>query len=117
MSEFDKEAVLRFLKELKVKINVWGIIYLDERSKNTQTLLDLELRPQERTKIIKELTAKDFLEGPLPEKFFGISEMWVFGKEIKGSEVYIKITLGNKNNSAVCISFHIAEYPMNYPFK
>ena len=43
-------------------------------------------------------------------------EMWVFGKDVKGQEVYIKITLG-KGASALCISFHIAEHPMNYPFK
>jgi hypothetical protein len=42
--------------------------------------------------------------------------MWVFGKDVKGQEVYIKITLG-KGSSALCISFHIAEHPMNYPFK
>ena len=30
--------------------------------------------------------------------------------------IYIKITLG-KGASALCISFHIAEHPMNYPFK
>ena len=36
--------------------------------------------------------------------------------EIKEQEVYIKITLG-RGTSALCISFHIAEHPMNYPFK
>ncbi len=117
MPKVEKESVLLFLKELKVKIKIWGILYLDERGKNTQTLLDLELRPSERTEIVEKLTVKDFSEGPLPEKFYGISDMWVFGKEVKGKEVYIKITLGNKNSKAVCISFHIAEYPMNYPFK
>lgn len=26
-------------------------------------------------------------------------------------------TLGHANNSVICISFHIAEFPMHYPFK
>ena len=43
--------------------------------------------------------------------------MWVFGKDVKGSEVYIKITLGPPNYRAVCISFHVAEHPMKYPLK
>jgi hypothetical protein len=43
--------------------------------------------------------------------------MWVFGKEVKQKEVYIKISMGIANNSAVCISFHVAEYPMIYPLK
>lgn len=39
------------------------------------------------------------------------------GKDVKGHEVYIKITLGLPNSSTICISFHIAEHKMNYPFK
>ena len=34
-----------------------------------------------------------------------------------GQEVYIKISYGMPNRRAICISFHLAEYPMNYPYK
>jgi hypothetical protein len=44
-------------------------------------------------------------------------EMWVFGKEINKHEIYIKITMGQPNQSVICISFHIAEHPMIYPLK
>ena len=44
-------------------------------------------------------------------------EMWVFGKDVKEREVYIKITLGYENGQTICISFHIAEHPLKYPFK
>jgi hypothetical protein len=47
----------------------------------------------------------------------GILPMWVFGKQLKNKEVYIKVSMGRENNGAVCISFHIAEHPMNYPLK
>jgi hypothetical protein len=43
--------------------------------------------------------------------------MWVFGKNVKGQEVYIKITLGFPISTTICISFHFAEYPMRYPLK
>lgn len=43
--------------------------------------------------------------------------MWVFGKEVSGRDVYIKISMGITNSYAVCISFHIAEYPIEYKFK
>jgi hypothetical protein len=43
--------------------------------------------------------------------------MWVFGKDIKGREVYIKIMLGSNNCQTICISFHIAEHPLSYKFK
>ena len=45
------------------------------------------------------------------------TEMWVFGKDVKEREVYIKITLGYQNGQTICISFHLAEHPMRYPFK
>ena len=43
--------------------------------------------------------------------------MWVFGKEIKDEKVYIKISVGRPGLSVICISFHIAEFEMDYPFK
>ena len=43
--------------------------------------------------------------------------MWVFGKDVKGREVHIKIMISNLNGQTICISFHLAEYPLNYPFK
>lgn len=112
------EKVKSFLKRLKAKINLYDIIYEDERPKNTQTLATLELRPYEREEIIKNLSVNDYSEGPKPEDYFGgDSEMYVFGKVVKKQEIYIKVTLGQSNNSVICISFHIAEFPMDYPFK
>jgi len=46
-----------------------------------------------------------------------IAPMWVFGKTVKNKEIYIKISLGKENTNAICISFHIAEYDLTYPFK
>ena len=74
---------------------------------------------QDVERYLKELKVKteDFSEGPLEEKMRGILPMWVFGKEVKQKEVYIKISMGLENKSAVCISFHVADHPMNYPYK
>lgn len=113
-----KEDVRSFLKRLKAKIGLYDIIYEDNRPKNAQTLATLELRPYERDEIVKNLSVNDYSEGPKPEDYFGVdSEMYVFGKIVKSREIYIKITLGRKNSSVICISFHIAEHPMDYPFK
>lgn len=112
-----KQEVEKFLKELKVKTEVFGILFLDDRGKNQQALHDLEISPAKRKEIIATLRAEDFSEGPLEEKMRGILSMWVFGKEVKQKEVYIKISMGLENNRAVCISFHLAEHPMHYPFK
>jgi hypothetical protein len=112
-----KLEVEKYLKELKVKMEVFGIVFLDDRGKNQQTLHDLEISPAKRKEIITNLKTEDYSEGPLVEKMRGILPMWVFGKELKNKEIYIKISMGLENNSAVCISFHIAEFPMNFPYK
>ncbi len=113
----DKNKVEQFLADFKIKLNIWGILYRDDRGKNAQDLLDLELPPNVRTETIKTLTINDYSEGPIDEILYGGSQMWVFGKTIKSKEVYIKITLGKQNNRTICISFHIAEHPMIYPFR
>jgi hypothetical protein len=112
-----EKEVEKYLKELKVKMKVFGILFLDDRGKNQQTLHDLEISPAKRKEVIANLKTEDYSDGPLEEKMHGILPMWVFGKEVKHKEVYIKISMGVENKSAVCISFHIAEQPMNYPYK
>jgi hypothetical protein len=101
-----------FLEEFKAKLGIWGVIFRDDRGKNTQTLLDLDIPPVYREKVLKELSVSDYHEGPKKEALYGGSDMWIFGKWIKGQEIYIKITLGFAGASVICISFHIAEHPM-----
>ena len=66
---------------------------------------------------MKDLQLEDYSEGPLEEILHGGANMWVFGKIIKGQEVYIKISYGAPGTSVLCISFHVAEYEINFPFK
>nr|WP_288935776.1 hypothetical protein [uncultured Allomuricauda sp.] len=112
-----KEQVKNYLKEFKVKMSVWDVVFLDDRGKNSQTLADLESMPNERKNILEKLEVDDYCEGPLEETQYGGSEMWVFGRTLRGKEIYIKITLGVENTGVICISFHIAEYQMKYQFK
>jgi len=112
-----KNEVETYLKELKVKMEIFGILFIDYRSKNQQTLNDIEISPAKRKEVIKSLIAEDYSQGPLEEKMRGILPMWVFGKQVKKKEIYIKVSMGAENSRTVCISFHIAEHPMNYPLK
>ena len=112
-----KNEVERFLKDFKTKSGIFQIIFLDDRGKNAQALLDLEISSVKRKEIINKLEVEDYSEEPLEEKMRGILPMWVFGKMVKKQEVYIKISMGLENSNTICISFHPAEYPMNYPFK
>lgn len=107
----------RFLKDFKIKMSIWDVLFRDDRGKNALTLAELEIRPIERKKILEELVATDYSEGPLEEILYKGNDMWIFGKTVKKTEVYIKITMGIEGSSVICISFHIAEHPMNYPLK
>lgn len=109
--------VLFFLKDFKEKMKFWDVLFRDDRGKNTQALIDLELLPMERKRILETLETKDYSEGPLEEKLYGGADMWVFGKAVKQREVYIKITMGMAGSSVICISFHLAQHKMNYPLK
>jgi len=112
-----EQEVELFLREFKEKMKIWDVLFRDERGKNSQALLDLEIRAIDRIKLLEKLKSTDYSEGPLEEKLYGGSNMWVFGKAVKLQEVYIKVTMGPPGSNVICISFHISEYPMNYPFK
>ena len=72
-----------FLNDFKAKMSFWDILFRDERGKNTEALIDLELRPIDRKFILETLAPKDYSEGPLKEKLYGGADMWVFGKTVK----------------------------------
>lgn len=110
-------TVICFLKDFKEKMKFWDVLFRDDRGKNTQALVDLELRPIERKAILEALEFEDYSEGPLEEKLYRGANMWVFGKIIKKKEVYIKITMGAMGSSVICISFHLAQHKMKYPLK
>ena len=112
-----EKLVSKFLREFKEKMNFWDVLFRDDRGKNAQTLADLELRPVDRKKILEQLEVKDYAEGPVEEKLYGGTDMWIFGKVVKDKEMYIKISIGFPGNSVICISFHISEYNIDYPFK
>lgn len=112
-----KQDVENYLKNLKIKIKVFGILFLDERGKNAQTLASLEIPPHKRTQVIEQLNIENYSEGPTTEKMRNLLPMWVFGKKVNSHEIYIKKSMGAENQQAVCISFHQAERPMSYPYK
>lgn len=111
-----KDEVNKFLSAFNAKSKIFDVIFMS-RDKNLQTLLFLEITPSSRKEIIKSLTFEDYSEGPITDILNKGADMWIFGKTVKNSEVYIKITMGTPNNSTICISFHLSEYKMDYPLK
>lgn len=111
------EDASKFLKEFKSKMKIWDVLFRDDRGKNLQALIDLEITPAARKAVLEKLTVDDYSQGPLDDTLNKGSDLWIFGKSIKGRDVYIKITMGAPGTSVICISFHLAERKMSYPLK
>lgn len=47
------------------------------------------------------------MQGPVVDELNKLGEMWVFGKDVKGREIYIKIMLGGVGCQTICVSFHM----------
>ena len=109
--------IQKFLNDFHQKVEVFDILFWDERDKNYDSLHLLEITANERKKIVKTIDPEDYSEGPIRNMLNRFGDLWVFGKDVKGQEVYIKICYGLPNRSTICISFHVAEHPMNYPYK
>jgi hypothetical protein len=114
-----REEVEVFLKDFIYKLNFWGLLIRTDRTnpKNTTTLLALEFKYVHVRQILAGLKPEDYSEGPLKDKMYSLSDMWVFGKIIKQQEIYIKIQLGLPDSETICISFHFSERAMSYPLK
>lgn len=111
------DDVREFLGQFNAKMQIWGIVYRDDRPKNIEALRELEIVPSYRRIVIESLVEEDYIQGPIIDILNENGEMWVFGKDVKGHEVYIKISMGNSDHQTICISFHLAEKPLHYPFK
>lgn len=85
-----KEEVQTFLSQFQTKLKIFGIIYRDDRGKNQKALEELEIVPSYRRVIIENLKVEDYVQGPVIDELNKLGEMWVFGNDVKGREVYIK---------------------------
>jgi hypothetical protein len=112
-----KQEIEQFLNELKDKIRFFEISFRP-RDKNLQALADLDITAIKRLEYIMNLKAEDYYAGPKNDTYnTTLPAYYEFGVQIKGIEVYIKISKGLTNKPADCMSFHPAEFTMTYPLK
>lgn len=113
----DKKEVEQFLKEIKEKINFFDVVFRP-RVKNLEDLATLDITPIKRKEYLMNLSTENYYSGPNKDTYDTTKpDYYEFGIQIKGKEVYIKISPGQFNKSVDCMSFHIAEHPMKYPLK
>lgn len=117
MSSASQKDIELFLNEFKQKFRIYGVFFIN-REKNEQTLLDLEITSKQREEFLLNLKSEDYSSGPFTDAYDPDSpQNYEFGITVKKKEVYIKINMGKPEKRVMCISFHIAERELNYPFK
>lgn len=116
-----RSEVVEFLNTFKGCLALNNLAIKD-REKNRQALIDLEMTSDQRREILLSLQPEDYVAGPQPDDTDETKEVWVFGKQCEGVEVYIKARMApvpGKQNvyQALLWSFHAAEHKMNYPLR
>lgn len=124
----EKKAVREFLEELREVLNkedfsVEDNLILIKSSKDeicystSYTMADLEYDAFDVADRLKELTLQEYSETLMDKDDDKPPLLFVFGKDINGRQVYIKLKI--KTNTAkrvLCLSFHYAKYEMTFPY-
>ena len=128
-----KEKVIKFLLELKkimshrnFDVNKDLDVILKKKNENSldpyttqNTLLKLDFDKNDIADTLKKLTVEEYIETGKDRKDISSPEFYIFGKEVPGNLIYIKIKIRDKiNHKVFCVSFHFARYPIsNFPYK
>ena len=118
MDQAKKAQIAKFLKEFKKIATSGRGLDVIPRRENIVCLAELGITRKNQKEEIMSLTVVDYCEGPKPDKDRP-GEIWVFGKQISGKEVYIKLKIAQvgKEWIAKCLSFHPAKHPLCLPFR
>lgn len=127
----DKKRILEFLEELKSIITDENFdkdddfVFIKKDKPNDYehstkyTLLDLEYNTDDVINCLLELSIQDYSETLADRDDDKPPLLFVFGKDINGKEIYIKLKNKVKidgNKSIVCVSFHYAIAEMIHPY-
>ena len=82
------------------------------------TILDLEYNSMDIVERLKELTISEYSETLNDRDDDNPPKLFVFGKDINGKLVYIKLKIKeNVEKKILCLSFHYAKYDMKFPYR
>lgn len=110
------DRVRQFLLDFKQAASASNGIDLIPGEGDMLTLGYLGITKKNLEDILLGLSVANFFKGPVQDGSHS-GELWEFGKNMDGVDVFIKLKVVKDLNLAKCISFHIAKYPMQYPFK
>jgi hypothetical protein len=111
------DQIREFLMEFKEIVVRRGLDVIP-RTENIKALAALGLTKKDRKNEILSLSVADYCSGPESDADRpGL--VWVFGKEINGVNIYIKLKTAQvkEEKIAKCLSFHFAKFPLCFPYK
>ncbi len=116
-----RSEVRDFLREVSAAVEL-GHCKPRSRPKDMRALIELKMTPKQRWEAIQRLTADNYSTGPEPDDTDRSKDVWVFGYEQEGKEVYIKLRLAQDPRrrtvkNLFVWSFHRAEHAMKYPLR
>ncbi len=113
-----QQQVSDFLNKFKALVTQRRFHFVQRLATN-KIALSLGLTETIAKQELLNLSVIDFSSGPIQDRDIPSQDFWIFGKEINGCEVYIKLKIYTVNGDeyAKCVSFHEAEFTMKYPFQ
>ena len=89
----------------------------DQRYSTPYTLLDLDYDIEDVVHRLKELTVEEYSETKIDTDDVNPPLLFVFGKDINGKIIYIKLKIkGNQQKYVLCVSFHYAKDKITFPY-
>ena len=89
----------------------------DQRYSTPYTLLDLDYNIEDVVNRLKELTVEEYSETKIDTDDVNPPLLFVFGKDINGKIIYIKLKIkGNQQKYVLCVSFHYAKDKITFPY-
>lgn len=67
-----RNEVELFLNQFKVKLDIWGVFFLDDREKNKQTMAQLGFRQMDRLNVVRSIEIDDYSQGPIIDEINGL---------------------------------------------
>ncbi len=89
----------------------------DRKYSTPYTLLDLDYDTEDVVNRLKELTVEEYSETKIDKDDLNPPLLFVFGKDINGKLVYVKLKIkGDQQKYVLCVSFHYAKDKMSFPY-
>lgn len=88
-----------------------------EEFSTAYTMVDLDYDAKDVADCLKELRIDEYSHTLLDRDDANPPLLFVFGKDVRGRIVYIKLKIREGKRKILCISFHYAEYNLDFPYR